>query len=204
MEHKSDYGSRISKNHEEKEHDWRKPGRIPPCLREQHGVSLRALAAHTGFSPSFLSQIENGVCSPSISSMEQIANALGVTLWQFFRVADSAKVNIVRSDERSYLRLEWSRAHIEALGFLGDGSNFQAAMVEINPGGQSGKHATPSIHDEFAFILEGQLILALQDVEQVLYHGDSITIPTGIARQWRNESLAPAQILIISVKLSMA
>jgi transcriptional regulator with XRE-family HTH domain len=48
-------------------------------LREQHGMSLRALAERVDFSASFLSQIENGQCSPSISSMEKIANALGVT-----------------------------------------------------------------------------------------------------------------------------
>src|ERR1700689_5807248 len=94
-------------------------------LREQHGMSLRALADRVDFSASFLSQIENGQCSPSISSMERIAKALGVTLWQFFRVAESAKAKIIRSDERSHLSLEWSRADIEGLGFLGDGSHFQ-------------------------------------------------------------------------------
>ena len=43
-------------------------------LRTDRGLSLRALAAETGFSPSFMSQVENGQVSPSISSMEKIAN----------------------------------------------------------------------------------------------------------------------------------
>jgi transcriptional regulator with XRE-family HTH domain len=172
-------------------------------LRERQGVSLRALAVQTGFSPSFLSQIENGQCSPSISSMERIAKALGVTLWQFFRVAESPNTNIVRSNNRSHLTLEWSRAQIEALGFLGDGSQFQAAMVRIEAGGLSGKHATPSIHDEFAFIYEGQSVLTLHETEQVLHKGDSVTIPSGVARRWRNEEAEVAQILIISVKLAI-
>ena len=172
------------------------------ALREQRGVSLRTLAAQTDFSPSFLSQIENGQCSPSISSMERIAKALDVTLWQFFRGAESAKAQIVRSDERSHLTLEWSRADLEGLGFFGDGSQFQAVSVRIKPGGISGKHATPSINDEFAFILEGQLILALEDAEQVVCKGDSVTIPVGAPRQWRNETNELAQILIVSVKLS--
>jgi transcriptional regulator with XRE-family HTH domain len=171
------------------------------ALRERQGVSLRVLAEKTDFSASFLSQIENGQCSPSISSMERIAKALGVTLWQFFRVAESAKAQILRSDQRPHLALDWSRAEIEGLGILGDGSHFQAALVLIKTGGISGKHATASIHDEFAFILEGQVILALEHTEQVLRKGDSVTIPTGAVRQWRNEAVDAAQILVISVKL---
>jgi transcriptional regulator with XRE-family HTH domain len=171
------------------------------ALREQRGVSLRTLAARTEFSPSFLSQIENGQCSPSISSMERIAKALGVTLWQFFRGAEPTKAQLVRSDERSHLTLEWSRAEIEGLGFLGDGSQFQAVLVRIKPGGISGKHTTSSINDEFAFVLEGQLILTLEEGEQVVRKSDSVTIPAGAPRQWRNETNGVAQILIVSVKL---
>lgn len=59
-------------------------------------MSLRALGEVTGFSASFLSQVENGLASPSISSMEKIAAALGVTLWQFFQVAEVPRANIVR------------------------------------------------------------------------------------------------------------
>ena|ERR1039457_6970213 len=38
-------------------------------LREEQRVSLRALAERADISPSFLSQIENGQCSPSISAL---------------------------------------------------------------------------------------------------------------------------------------
>jgi transcriptional regulator with XRE-family HTH domain len=170
------------------------------ALREQHRVSLRALAAETGFSPSFLSQIESGQCSPSISSMEKIANALGVTLGQFFRVAESPKASIIRLNDRPHLALEWSRAELEALAFLGDGSQFQAVMVNLDAGGLSGKHSSPSINHEFAFVHQGQAILTLQETDQFLQKGDSVTIPAGVNRRWRNESAEIAQILIVSVK----
>jgi quercetin dioxygenase-like cupin family protein len=133
--------------------------------------------------------------------MEKIANALGVTLGQFFRVAEeSPKANVVRSNDRLNLALEWSRANLEALAFLGDGSQFQAVIVSIKPEGLSGKHATPSKNHEFAFIYEGQVILTLQDSDLVLQKGDSVTIPAGMNRRWRNESDAVTQILLVSVK----
>jgi XRE family transcriptional regulator, regulator of sulfur utilization len=169
-------------------------------LREQQGISLRSLAERTDFSPSFLSQIENGQCSPSIASMEKIANALGVTLGQFFLSTNQQVVNIVRASDRAHLSLEWSRAELASLGSLPNGSQFQASMLSIKPAGLTGKHVTPSISDEFAFVFEGKPILRLQDGEQTLERGDSVTILAGTGRQWRNESDTTAEILIISLR----
>jgi transcriptional regulator with XRE-family HTH domain len=169
-------------------------------LREQQGISLRALAEKTDFSPSFLSQIENGQCSPSISSMEKIANALGVTLAQFFHSANQRLVNVVRASERAHIALDWSRAEIASLGSLPNGSQFQASMLSIRPGGLTGKHASPSISDEFAIVFEGKAVLRLQEGEQTLERGDSVTIVAGTSRQWRNESDVMAEILVISLR----
>ncbi|MCU1295579.1 MAG: putative HTH-type transcriptional regulator [Bryobacterales bacterium] len=169
-------------------------------LREQQGISLRALAEKTDFSPSFLSQIENGQCSPSISSMEKIANALGVTLAQFFHSVNQRLVNVVRASERAHIALDWSRAEIASLGSLPNGSQFQASMLSIRPGGLTGKHASPSISDEFAIVFEGKAVLRLQEGEQTLERGDSVTIVAGTSRQWRNESDVMAEILVISLR----
>jgi uncharacterized cupin superfamily protein len=72
-------------------------------------------------------------------------------------------------------------------------------MLIIKPGGLTGKHATPSISDEFAMVFEGTAILKLPDSEQILERGDSVTVVAGTGRQWRNESDALAEILIISL-----
>jgi transcriptional regulator with XRE-family HTH domain len=169
-------------------------------LREAHHISLRGLAEDTGFSASFLSQIENGQCSPSISSMEKIAAALGLTLWQFFQGADNRNANVIRAGSRSQLSLEWSRADVESLGMLGDGSRFQAAIIRVQPGGLSGKHVRPSIADEFVFVHEGEVVLTIGDQDQKLEKGDSVTIPAGLNRRWRNDSNSVAQMLVISLK----
>ena len=171
-------------------------------MRESQNISLRSLGEQTGFSASFLSQIENGQSSPSLSSMEKIAGALGVTLWQFFQVAETRQANIVRMENRPQLTLEWSKADVESLGFLGDGSRFQAALVRIKPGGISGKHTRPSMNDEFVFVHEGIATLALHEgvQSQLIRTGDSVTIPAGVNRQWRNEGAEDVQLVIVSVK----
>ena len=72
-------------------------------------------------------------------------------------------------------------------------------MLIIKPGGLTGKHATPSISDEFAVVFEGSATLKVNDNELTLERGDSVTLLAGIDRQWRNRSQAPIEILIISL-----
>ena len=168
-------------------------------LREQQGISLRALAERTDFSASFLSQIENGQCSPSISSMEKIASALGVTLAQFFLSANQDSVTIVRAGERAHMALDWSRSEIASVGSLSNGSHFRASMLIIKPGGMTGKDATASISDEFAIVFEGKVILKLRDSEELLERGDSVRVVAGTLRQWRNETEGVAEILVMTV-----
>jgi transcriptional regulator with XRE-family HTH domain len=168
-------------------------------LREQNGISQRTLAERTDFSASFLSQIENGQCSPSISSMEKIANALGATLGQFFLSANQQAVSIVRASDRAHVALDCSRAEIASPASLSDTSHFLAFMIEIKPGGQTGKEATPSFSDEFAIMFAGKAILKLKESEQTLECGDSVTVVAGTDRQWRNESDTLAEILVITL-----
>lgn len=53
-------------------------GDILRKLRKQKGFSLRELARLSGLSHSFISDIENGRCNPSIESLHKIADALNV------------------------------------------------------------------------------------------------------------------------------
>jgi transcriptional regulator with XRE-family HTH domain len=166
-------------------------------LREGQGLSLRTLASRTGFSASFLSQVENGQASPSIASMDRIASALGVTLAQFFHGAESAPA-IVRSDTRVQLNSEWSKAKIE--GLAGDSSvgRLDAVLITIEPGGMSGKHPYQPAREEFAMVLEGKVLLTLGSSDHVLNGGDAVTILAGVGRRWQNPYEAPARVLVAS------
>jgi len=169
-------------------------------LREARHISLRALAEQTGFSASFLSQVENGQASPSIGSMERIAAALGVTLSQFFHHAEGAQGTVIRRDHRDRMNLEWSHAEVEAAGSLGGASQLNGVLVKLKVGGLSGKEARPSPHDELVFVYQGEVILTLGETEHILSSGDSAVIPAGVKRRWRNETEQAVQFLIVSTK----
>jgi transcriptional regulator with XRE-family HTH domain len=112
-------------------------------LRTKNGISQRRLASLTGFSPSFISQVEAG---------------LGVTLGEFFAATAEADGGlIVRAGEPATLESWWSNAETEALTRMRATDGLEAALVTLKRGGRSGKHPYPHPRDQFAFVMEGQV-----------------------------------------------
>jgi quercetin dioxygenase-like cupin family protein/DNA-binding XRE family transcriptional regulator len=162
-------------------------------------MSVRKLAREAGFSPSFISQVENGQVSPSISSMERIATAVGVALGDFFAAVSNAEGGlIVRVADRQALSSGWSKAEIEVLSAPGPRTRLEALLVTLRPGGRSAKHPYAHPREEFTFVTQGEVMLTLGPEEHRLRRGDAATILPGELRRWRNVAKAPAQILVIS------
>src|SRR5512139_3959103 len=99
-------------------------------LRLKRHMYLRAFAVQTGFSASFISQLENGQVSPSLGSMQKIADALGVTLGEFFTTAASEdEALVVRPSDRRRLDSTWTDAHLEALGPMSRARRLEPVLV---------------------------------------------------------------------------
>src|SRR5262245_437212 len=109
-------------------------------LRLGLGMSLRGLAAETGFSPSLISQVEHGQVTPSIGSLERIALALGVSLGKFFTEPETQAPGLVRATARQKLASTWSPVSIEALSPMGGSARVESVMMIMAPGGRSGKY----------------------------------------------------------------
>src|SRR2546426_12111513 len=107
-------------------------------LRLGLGMSVRALAAKTGFSPSLISQAENGQVMPSIGSLERIAMALGVSLGKFFAEPETSAVGLVHANARQKLTSTWSPVSIEALAPLDKAGTLQPVMLTMELKGHSG------------------------------------------------------------------
>ena len=179
-------------------------GEVIRRRREQLGLSVRTLAEKVDFSPSFISQVENGQVSPSISSLERIGFALGLTLSKLFEAADTRQPAVVRANERRSLSSEWSRAKIESLGASGSARWLEPLMITINPQGTSGKKPHSKPEEEFALVFEGRALLDLNGEENRMERGDSVVIPAYTPHRWSNESDEPVSILIVAHALKSA
>lgn len=168
-------------------------------LRSDRGLSVRGFAAQTGFSASFISQLENGQVAPSLGSLHKIAEALGVTLGEFFAAAEMGEEPlIVRPGDRRRLDSTWTDAHIEALGAMRPSHKLEPMIAIFGPGGKSGKHPHAQSRDEFAFVLKGEVTLTLADEENTMRAGDAVTLPANAPRRWENRTQEMAEILTIS------
>jgi transcriptional regulator with XRE-family HTH domain len=168
-------------------------------LREARSLSVRTLAAKSGFSPSFISQIENGQASPSISSLEKIALALGVSLVEFFGREGSRPLAVVRAKDRPRLQSAWSKAEIERLSGSSTG-RLESLLITIDRGGSSGKAPHVQSQEQFVFVVTGEIALLLGGSRQILQAGDAVTISAQEPYRWENESAESAQLLVVSFK----
>ncbi len=168
-------------------------------LRERRGLSVRTMAANAGFSPSFISQVENGQASPSIASLEKMAACLDITLAEFFQAGASRSSSVVRANERPRLESGWSKAEIESLG-AGRGSRLEPVLITLRAGGMSGKHPHTLARDQFIFVISGQVTLVLDDGESALSPGDAATISAQAPYRFVNLSDQPAQLLVVSTR----
>jgi transcriptional regulator with XRE-family HTH domain len=168
-------------------------------LRLKRHESVRSFAAQTGFSPSFISQLENGQVSPSLGSLQKIAEALGVTLGEFFSATAAGEdLLVVRPAERRRLDSTWTEAHLESLGSMERHRRLEPVLVRLGPRASSGKHPHSQAREAFAFVLRGQVSLTLGDESHRLDAGDAVTLPAHSPHRWDNRGDETVEILLVT------
>lgn len=175
-------------------------GETVRSLRELRHMSLRELAERSGFSPSFVSQLENGHVAPSLHSLERIAQVLGVAVSQVVRMAEEHGKREPGAGEapREGIYSEWAKMRVTAVGAGTAGSALESLLVQLEPEGTSGKKPHVAPQEEFVFVVRGEVVLTIGEDERTLTAGGAVTVPAGTARMWHNTSGAPAELLIVT------
>ncbi|HVB10517.1 MAG TPA: XRE family transcriptional regulator [Bacillota bacterium] len=150
------------------------------------GYTLKELAARTGFSPSFLSQLERGRCSVSITSLHRIAQELGVGAAVFFPQV-RANSAVTRASQRPLMAVEGSRLSYERLSGEFPRRTADLFLVTMQPGEiQDGPYRHQG--EEFGMILEGTMHFHLGEDEFDLGPGDTIHFHSTTAHLWCNQT----------------
>lgn len=106
-------------------------GREVRAFRRQQEITVAELSATTGLSIGMLSKIENGNTSPSLTTLQTLANALSVPLTAFFRGFEEARMAVhTKAGEGVDLEREGTRANhqYQLLGHIG--ANASGVIVE--------------------------------------------------------------------------
>ena len=135
-------------------------------------MSLRDLAEKVDLTASFLSQVERDLSEPSLKSLRRIADALDVPI-MYFLEEEANPQQLVRKNHRKRLQLPGSKVTYELLT-----PNFNRAMevfiVRVDPSHENIAYPLAHPTEECIFVLEGRLLVQLNNSEYILVAGDSI------------------------------
>lgn len=153
--------------------------------RNQLDMTLTELASRAGLSMSFLSQVENKNAGLSVTSLVQVAKALGVSINYFVDVASGAEP--IRSPEdRHYFSLSGSTVRNARLGSIDEDRQLEPIHVIIPPHTRS-DDSFGHAGEEFLYVLKGTLTLHIGQKIHKLGPGHSAWHRSSSRHRWQNE-----------------
>ena len=133
--------------------------------RRRLGLTLQALATASDLSAPFLSQLERGLTTPSITSLRSVARALGVDIGYFISVPQAGRV-VRRSHEPQRIEVN-SEVEYHRLSGDHEERKMEALLMVVPPGVRA-----PG--EGFWYVLDGELEVTLGSATPfVLGPGDS-------------------------------
>jgi transcriptional regulator with XRE-family HTH domain len=165
-------------------------------LREERGLSIRALGRLSGLSANALSVIERGMSSPSVSTLYKISTALEIPVTAFFEEeATQQDVVLVKSTERK--RIPLHRGLWEGLGGEQFEGTVEPFMVTLEAGTSSGRFPMAHSGHEFVFCLRGELEYEVDGNKYHMESGDALVFSATLEHKWHNPGNHVTNALII-------
>lgn len=165
-------------------------------LRAARGLSMRTLAEKSGLNVNTLSLIENQRTSPSVSTLQQLAQTLQVSIAAFFETGDGNK-RVVHQKDGARPKAAFTYGTMEDLGAGMSHFGAEPLIVTLTPKADSGK--TPIVHTgrEFVYCLEGQIAYSVDTETYILEPGDSLLFEAYLPHHWKNLDHTPSRTLLV-------
>ncbi len=163
-------------------------------LRTQKGLTLEELASRSELTKGFLSQLERNLTSPSIDSLDDILEALGTNLADFFK-EDKVEQYVFREpdffiDEREDCTVHWIVPNTQK-------NRMEPILLTLPEGGKSFEVA-PHSGEEFGYVVDGTAVLECNSKRQTLRRGETFYLHGRTFHTLQNEHKTPARILWVS------
>ena len=163
-------------------------------LRTQKGLTLEELASRSELTKGFLSQLERNLTSPSIDSLDDILEALGTNLADFFK-EDKVERYVFGeadffTDEREDCTVRWIVPNTQK-------NQMEPILLTLPEGGRSFEVA-PHSGEEFGYVVDGVVSLTCDGKQSVLRKGETFYLHGQTFHTISNARKSPAHILWVS------
>ncbi len=160
-------------------------------LRKKLGMTQKELAEQVGLTPSFISQLEKNLISPSLDSLLRLSEKLDTQPIYFLTDEQSGpwQKMIIKPKERQEVHLKGAKvAEVKLQLLVSDVLNrrMEPYLVSLKKGGKINGNLFNHRGDEFAYVMEGDVEVEIQGEKQILRQGDSIYIGSTAPLKWVN------------------
>lgn len=164
-------------------------------MRISKKINLTAFAKKIGKTPSYLSQVERGRASPSITALREISKALDVPVFYLLIDDGGRQSAIVRKNERKVFQFPKSHLTYELLSpDLSD--QIEVIRTRIGPGATTSSKPLSHKGEECTLVIEGKMKIQVGDKFFTLEEGDSIYYFASIPH--KITSIGDKDLIIIS------
>ncbi len=167
-------------------------GRQLRTCRKERALTMQYVADAAGLSVGFISQVERGLTSPSLSSLVSIARVLEKPISHFLDQPGSGD-ELTRQRDRVSYKIVGGDISYERLSAGFPGSTLRSVIVHEPPG----HRVEPISHEgeEMFFVLAGEITVEIESVRSVLKSGDSIHFDSRKTHSTWNHTTAMSSIL---------
>jgi transcriptional regulator with XRE-family HTH domain len=175
--------------------NWGKPVKIGENLRRlrmSNSLTQEELASRADLTKGYISQLENDTTSPTIGTLKDLLDVLGVSLSEFF--AQTPELQVVYGQEDRVIAGDEDGLRVELLVPGAQNRTMDPALVTLQPGMAMDEQP---IHEgeEFGFVLSGRVDLTLDGNTYTVRKDECFHFPSDRRHQIRNPGKTPARIL---------
>lgn len=165
-------------------------------LRLAKNLTLKELSIETGLSLSFLSQIERGASSLSITSLKKLADALEVSIIYFFEEEKELQRYLLKRKDQKKFKVDGGSQIYSRLAGSFNERKLEPLKVVLPPNMKE-KYSYSHPGEEFYYVVKGEVVFYVNDEKYHLMEGDTIHFPSELLHLWENPT--SEESIVISV-----
>ncbi|MEA4971676.1 MAG: XRE family transcriptional regulator [Candidatus Metalachnospira sp.] len=163
-------------------------------LRVKNGLTLEELASRSELTKGFLSQLERDLTSPSISTLEDILEALGSSLSDFFKEEKDEQTIFQKKDffvdQRDECTINWIVPNTQK-------NDMEPILIEIPQDGKS-FNVNPHGGEEFGYVIDGSAMLVVGEKKYNIKKGETFYMTGKDFHYIMNEKKTTVKIIWVS------
>ena len=168
-------------------------------LRKLKEMTIEELSVKSGFTASYISQVERNLIEPSLTALSKICKVLNVAPYYF--LDDSNNFIVTRKEERQKLIVPYNNQELEYLVPLTEEYKSKIKLgiykCDLNPGMWDNDNFSIIDSDKCVIILKGKLIVNFTDYNEIIEEGDSIYICSNVPHKLFNPSDEKTELICI-------